>query len=138
MNTLILTVGLPRSGKTTWSLKQGHPIVSPDAIRLATHGRRFWAAMEKTVWSTAWQMVAALFHAGHDTVIVDACHVSRKRREFWESPGMGDHPDWPCWTLKFQFIDTTMEECLLRAGNDPDLVAAIERMSEEAECLTPC
>lgn len=130
---LILTVGLPRSGKTTWALKQGHPIVSSDAIRLATHGRRFWAPMEKTVWATAWQMVAALFHAGHENVIVDACHTSQKRRDFWMSPGMGDHPDWPCWSLYFQIIDTAKEECLRRAGDDSDIVDAIERMSSEAE-----
>ncbi len=33
MNRLILTVGLPRSGKTTWALEQGWPIVNPDSIR---------------------------------------------------------------------------------------------------------
>ena len=38
---LILTVGLPRSGKTTWALAQGYPIVAPDAIRLAVTGQRY-------------------------------------------------------------------------------------------------
>src|SRR5690554_6874569 len=31
---LICTVGLPRSGKTTWARKQSYPIVNPDSIRL--------------------------------------------------------------------------------------------------------
>ena len=35
---LIVMVGLPRSGKTTWARKQGYPIVNPDSIRLAFHG----------------------------------------------------------------------------------------------------
>ena len=29
---LLATVGLPRSGKSTWAKEQGFPIVSPDAI----------------------------------------------------------------------------------------------------------
>jgi predicted kinase len=35
MQQLILTVGLPRSGKTTWAKQQGVPMVNRDAIRLA-------------------------------------------------------------------------------------------------------
>ncbi len=135
MKTLILTVGLPRSGKTTWALSERLPIVSPDAIRLATHGRRFWGPLERTVWAMAWQMTAALFHAGHDMVIVDACHLKQKRRDFWDSPVMGDHPDWPCWSIALHKFSTTKEECISRARsvNDEEIVAVIERMSEQAE-----
>lgn len=39
--TVILTSGLPRSGKTTWALKQSLSIVNRDAIRLALHGQPF-------------------------------------------------------------------------------------------------
>ncbi len=35
--TLILMVGLPRSGKTTRARQIDHPIVNPDSIRLALH-----------------------------------------------------------------------------------------------------
>lgn len=80
-------------------------------------------------------MVAALFHAGHEMVIVDACHVTQKRRDFWESPGMGDHPEWPCWTLALHKFRTSKEECIRRARDvgDEEIVAVIERMSLEAE-----
>jgi len=47
MKILILTVGLPRSGKSTWAAKKGFPIVSPDAIRLAMHGMRKWRVSGK-------------------------------------------------------------------------------------------
>jgi predicted kinase len=70
--TLIMTVGLPRSGKSTWAIAQGHPVVCPDAIRLALHGQPFIATAEPVVWATAKLMVASLFEAGHGVVILDA------------------------------------------------------------------
>lgn len=135
MNRLILTVGLPRSGKTTWALKQECPVVSPDAIRLALHGRRFWEPGEKLVWAHAWTMVAALFHAGHRTVIVDATHITKKRRDFWESPGMGDHPDSLIWEVHLQVIVADVEMCITRAKaqNDNEIIPIIERMAAQAE-----
>jgi len=59
MKKLIMTVGLPRSGKSTWARKQGHPIAK--------------------------YMVQSLFLAGHDTVILDATNTTAQRREEWDS-----------------------------------------------------
>jgi len=90
--TLILTVGLPCSGKSTWALQQtrryaspiyGSPIVCPDQIRLALHGQRFVAMAEPFVWAIARTMVISLFGAGHQKVILDACNTTRKRRDDW-------------------------------------------------------
>lgn len=135
MNTLILTVGLPRSGKTTWALQQKVPTVCPDAIRLAMHGRRFWGPAEKSVWAQAWTMVASLFLAGHQIVIVDATHMTQKRRDFWESPSMGDHQDWPTWNVALHVIGTPAETCIARAraAGDQEIIPVIERMAAEAE-----
>ena len=83
--TLIAMVGLPRSGKSTWAKKAGHPIVSPDAIRLALHGQRFISEAEPFVWAIAKAMVRALFLAGHSAVILDATNNTRKRRDEWKS-----------------------------------------------------
>lgn len=81
MNTLLMTVGLPRSGKSTWARKQfGVPIVNPDSIRLAMHGHQFIKSAEPFVWATASTMVEALFLAGHPTVILDATNVTRATR----------------------------------------------------------
>ena len=73
--TLILTVGLPRSGKSTWAMQQGYPVVNPDSIRLALHGHRFREESEEHVWAIAKTMVNSLFIAGHDKVIVDATNI---------------------------------------------------------------
>src|SRR5258706_417694 len=53
-NTLIVMVGLPWSGKSTWAREQGNwPIVCPDEIRFALHGQRFIAEAEPWVWTIA-------------------------------------------------------------------------------------
>lgn len=82
--TLIMTVGLPRSGKSTWAMQQGHPVVCPDAIRMALYGQPFIKEAESIVWATAKLMVAALFEAGHDTVILDGTNLTSKYRDEWK------------------------------------------------------
>lgn len=138
MKTLILTVGLPRSGKTTWSRKQGFPIVNPDSIRLALHGERFLPSAEPMVWTIARYMVQALFLAGHEMVILDATNTTKKRREEWYSK---------TWAVKYAMFQTSKAECLRRcAAGEPtdefvtrlarmDLVPVIERMAAQFEPL---
>lgn len=119
---LIATVGLPRSGKTTWAQQIGYPVVNPDAIRLALHGQRFAQAAEPWVWLLARTMVRALFLAGHRYVVLDATNATEKRREEWRDPE---------WTLRFKVFDTPAEVCIQRAqdGDRADLVPVIERMA---------
>ena len=104
---LIMLVGLPRSGKTTWALKQECPIVNPDAIRLALHGQAFIGDAEPMVWAIAKYMVKALFLAGHEKVILDACNNTCKRRDPWESES---------WVREFVVFATPKETCLRRVS----------------------
>lgn len=124
---LIMLVGFPRSGKTTWALKQGYPIVNPDAIRLALHGKSFIGDAEPMVWAIARYMVKALFRAGHIRVILDACNNTRKRRDPWADDA---------WERKFMVFDTALELCRDRVeeGENADgLRGAILRMDEQHE-----
>lgn len=125
---LIGTVGLPRSGKSTWCHQQAWPIVNPDSIRLALHGQRFSAEAERFVWATAHCMVKALFLAGHRHVILDATNTTRKRRDEWASKE---------WETYWHLIDTPKETCLerARATNDAEIVPVIERMAAAWEPL---
>jgi len=124
MKKLILTVGLPRSGKSTWARKQGHPIVNPDSIRLALYGQPFIEETESMVWVIARYMVRALFLAGHDIVILDATNITRERRDFWESE------DWNCSNYYFK---TSIRACIERAVKDnrEDLIPIIKKMAKE-------
>jgi len=128
MKTLLLTVGLPHSGKSTWAKAKGLPIVNPDAIRLAIHGQAFVPDAEPIVWTVAKYMVRALFLAGHDTVILDATNTTRKRRDDWKS----GH-----WIRKYQIFSTDQDECVRRChaagSNRPDLIPVIDRMAANFE-----
>lgn len=124
--TLILTVGLPFSGKTTWAMVQGVPVVSPDAIRSSLHGRPFYADAEPIVWATAKLMVRSLFRAGHGIVILDACSVSPVRRKEW----LDDE-----WRLRYRVVLTPHRVCEQRIheffqGADPalEMISVLERM----------
>lgn len=124
--TLILTVGLPRSGKTTWAQSTEHPIVSPDAIRFALHGKPFIKQAEPWVWQIARTMVEALFLAGHKSVILDACNLHKQYREEWVSEN---------WTLDLVRFYTDRAECMKRARENDrgDLIPVIEKMLEYAD-----
>lgn len=130
MKELYMTIGLPRSGKSTWARQQGWPIVNPDSIRLALHGERFIAQAEPHVWAIAKTMVRALFLAGHDKVILDATGGTRVRRDEWNSI------DWANWYVVFT---ADKEECIRRARviDDEYIVPVIERMADQFVPLEP-
>ena len=123
---LIMTVGLPRSGKSTWATGKGCPIVNPDSIRWALHGRPFVPSAEGFVWAIAKIMVRALFLAGHTTVILDATNTTRKRRDEWKSSK---------YKREFRVFNTSELECIKRAEktNRPDLISIIQKMAEQFE-----
>ncbi len=127
-HTLICTVGLPRSGKSTWARTTPHPIVNPDSIRLALHGQPYYAGAEGIVWAVAKLMVQALFGAGHETVILDATNTTRGRRDTWRSKS---------WRTLFKTVSTDEETCVARAERQdrPDLVEVIHRMASDFDPL---
>lgn len=130
---LILMVGLPRSGKSTFANvlreEQGYPIVNPDSIRLSLHGETFLPSMEPYVWAIARTMVESLFLSGHPIVILDSTAITYRRRHEWMSKK---------WKLSYVVRSTDREECIKRAieGGRGDLIPVINRMSKIQENLT--
>ena len=131
MKEIIVTVGLPRSGKTTWAREQGYPIVNPDSIRLSLHGKRFELLAEDMVWSIVFIMIRSLLLAGHDKVIVDGTHITIKRRREY----LNRFED--CKVI-FHVMTTSKEDCILRAkkSNDEEIIPIIEKMANQYEQLS--
>lgn len=131
---LIVTCGLPRSGKSTWAMQQGHPVVCLDAIRKALHGQPFYGPAEPVVWAMTDNFVRALFLAGHDTVIVDETSTTRKRRDPWARLDLGAEYQ---VNVQFKYFDTDKDTCIKRAVESCTdyLVPVIERMAEQFEAL---
>jgi predicted kinase len=129
---IILTVGLPRSGKSTWARQQGLPIINPDAFRLALHGEPFLAKAEPMVWTLVFTCAEALLLAGNSTIIVDATNVSEKRRAQWATK-------FPDCEIELKVFDTSPEVCVERAilTGQEHLVPIIRQMAEEWDLLKP-
>ena len=129
---LICTMGLPRSGKSTWSKKMaqkyGIPIVCPDSIRISLYARDFIVEAEPMVWTLARYMTKSLFHAGHPIVILDATNLNNMRND-WYSKN---------WDTCFKHFKTKKEICISRAiaGKKDHLIPVIERMDKSTEELT--
>ena len=128
MSCLTLTVGLPRSGKSSWAREQKTPIVNPDSIRLALHGKAFIKEREDEVWAIAYLMTRALLLAGHMEIIIDATSVTQRSRDAWAK-------EFPECIIKLMWFDTSKEECIKRArgGKRAYLIPVIERMASQWE-----
>jgi predicted kinase len=129
-NILICTVGLPRSGKSTWARKTGLPVVNGDGIRLALTGRRWYAPIEHEVWATARTMVRALFLGGNKIVVLDSTNFQlRQRDRFIPSPDCD-------WTRYFVVFNTPAEVCKERAKTTyPELVDIIDQMASQWDAI---
>jgi predicted kinase len=127
---LLGMVGLPRSGKSTRAKalagRYGAPMVNPDSIRLALHGRDYFGAAEPMVWAVAKTMARSLFIAGHKLVILDATNVTRQRRDEWGSRD---------WNSVWLYVPCLVTTCLGRAPAGGVLQDVINRMAREFEGL---
>jgi len=129
---LILMVGLPYSGKSTeakaMSKEHEAPIVCPDTIRIALHGKKFIPETEPYVWAIAKTMVKALFLSGHNTIILDATNTSKERRDAWDSKE---------WNTTHCYIETDVDTCKQRAkdAGDDVMVLIIDKMSMKLDLI---
>ena len=122
---LLMPVGLPGSGKSTWARKTGIPMVNPDSIRLALHGHVFYQPAEPMVWATAHLMVSAMFKAGHDRVILDATNLTERRRQEWASK------DWVRAYVEFRVPEDVCVGRMVAERKQPDMVPIIRRMAKD-------
>ncbi len=131
--SLFYTVGLPRSGKTTYCqgwirLRGERPrvMVSGDDFRTALHGKEYLPLAESFVFAAMDCAIRALL-CTHD-VIIDETSTSEQTILRWLRI---DHLAQPI------FMDVNEGECIrrARAGNQEYLVAPIKRMAVQMRLL---
>lgn len=137
MKTLIMTVGLPQTGKSTWARTRHVPMVNGDSVRLALHGQPFIVEAEPMVSCVQQLMVRALFIAGHDVVILDGTHTTRASRDRWISSQ---------WERIFvltggpEMLETSIARAYHTCRDSKhleDLTGAIKRMAENYQVPQP-
>lgn len=121
---LEMLVGLPRCGKSTYAKNTVHPIVNPDAIRLALHGNAFIPQAEAMVWAMAKYMIDSLFLAGHRKVILDATNITEERRNNFKSKNYIRH------FIQFPF-DVELSKARAIDTEKSFLLPVIEKMAEQ-------
>jgi predicted kinase len=80
---LVVLVGIPGSGKSTWAAEQGMPVLSSDEIRRLITGDAANQSVNRLVFQTMRRMLGAMRDAGVGGVIVDSTALTRKERRTW-------------------------------------------------------
>jgi len=110
---LIVMVGFPKAGKSTWAQGSGYPVVSRDSFghALGALNRNFDAFHPNKHWkliNISRIAVYGLFHSGHDTVVWDWTNITKEDRDYW----LNDF-----WKTEYKIIPTNMETCLSRTDS---------------------
>ncbi len=81
--TLVVLVGLPGSGKSTWAAARGLPVLSSDEMRRFLTGDAANQAVNNLVFRMLRRSLDAMLAAGVERVIVDSTALTRRERRAW-------------------------------------------------------
>lgn len=81
--TVILLVGLPASGKTSWVESEGMVALSSDYLRLLLSGDAGNQSINARVFAMLRAMLRTRLQLGVETTVIDATNLTRKERRQW-------------------------------------------------------
>lgn len=127
MKTVRMLIGLPRSGKSTYTeeMKNGAVVLSADRLRLLLYGQRFYRGGEAVMWSFHDIVYKLMLEQGID-IIIDETNVMASRRKYYI-----DLAKEYGYTINGIWFKTSVEECCQRAinTNQQDLIPVIHQMN---------
>lgn len=130
---IVLAVGLPASGKSTWFANEGVTPLSSDAIRALLFDSEVDQRNHRVVFATMRALLRRRLELKRPVTYVDATHLSR-----WErSPYLALARLYEC-EVEALWFDEPLEVCLQRNSSRSRVVppAAIRRMHERMEAPT--
>lgn len=135
MRKLIMMIGLPRSGKSTYAVfNRGNAvIVSADDFRQLMYGQRFYKLGEAMMWATRDICLRVLLQQGAEVIIDETNITSEGRAKLVRLAHEYGY------TVEAVYVMTDADECKGRAvatGQD-DLLPIIDRMDAQLETPTP-
>lgn len=114
---LILTIGLPGSGKSYWAERQGVIVVNRDEIRKELTGDDRNHQHEAEVTDIAYTRVVYALREGH-TVIVSDTNLRAKYRRNWRTLAQRYNAIYE----EKSFLDVPIELCIERDAQRPNPV----------------